>query len=276
MNPKFLLFPSIFTILLLMICSISEAQTCPPDYSAFSGVIFDAETGQPIVGALVCLYGIDNGTNYTDSEGKYFVSNIYQSENMISVRSNGYLNYDQTISDLKQGQTQTMYVALYKESTFNPNATGESIISGTIFDKGTMEPLGESSVIVSVFGFEIIENEPYQKRLYMNTTKTDSNGNYEIILKPGFYTIIYYKQHPEKDCSYSTYRLSRYFADGEHFEQNAYLTGGPTIAGGSGSGDSADGDASGDDGQHIIPGFGAFEASIVMMLARLAIKRRKF
>jgi hypothetical protein len=269
MNTKSTLFPFIFTILLLITCSISEAQTCPPDCSAFKGVVFDAETGHPIKDARVVLMGIGEGSNYTNEKGEYFVSNVYQKESMVGVQAKGYLTYKQTVLDLKGGETKTLCIALYNESSFNPNATGAFTISGTIFDEDTMAPLGNSDVIAQVYNFD-------ETLHHLERVKTDSNGNYEISLKPGFYIITYYKQHPQNDYQYTNYIFSRYFENGEHFKQDTYLKAVLAIAGGSEADDGTTGDnGTGDTGQETIPGFRIFEVVILITLTIAAISRKR-
>ncbi|MBP8083079.1 MAG: carboxypeptidase regulatory-like domain-containing protein [Spirochaetes bacterium] len=92
------------TAILLLLFSFLSCENLR--FTKVSGSVFDDETGEPIAGALVKLYGkYDSDSDETDENGRFSVSISYNNEQnesddsaniSFSVSKNGYKKYIDT------------------------------------------------------------------------------------------------------------------------------------------------------------------------------------
>jgi len=79
-----------------------------------SGFIKDAQTGEPLVGAIIKIEGTQLGA-YTDEEGFYFILNIPPDDYNVTAIFLGYASVTKTNVRIKMGQTTRLNFDLYPE-----------------------------------------------------------------------------------------------------------------------------------------------------------------
>ncbi|HAP02290.1 MAG TPA: TonB-dependent receptor, partial [Bacteroidetes bacterium] len=87
---------------------------------AISGVVTDAETSEPLIGATVAVLNTTNGT-ITDFDGKFILTNVPEGKCTIKVSYIGYESKEIPDVTIEKGQTLSINVSLSekKENTLN-------------------------------------------------------------------------------------------------------------------------------------------------------------
>ena len=100
-------------ILVLMILVVTWQSAVPQVQSRtiVTGVVKDAKTGEPLVGANVVMEKSTIGT-ITDSNGKYRIDTSNPSANIIC----SFIGYDSQVHPVHKGRTQTININLYQSS----------------------------------------------------------------------------------------------------------------------------------------------------------------
>nr|WP_308346208.1 carboxypeptidase regulatory-like domain-containing protein [Priestia aryabhattai] len=156
---------------------VSEKFTISPiTLGLITGTVVDAQTGSPIVGALVQVFIVGTTipvkSTFTDVNGHYLVSGLAEGEYRVVISADNYGAQPFRIV-LTPGEQETLNAAL------QPNPAS---IQGTVTDAQTGNPISGAGVITVITGSGII----------VASVKTDLNGNYIISgLAPGSYDVIF-------------------------------------------------------------------------------------
>lgn len=152
-----------------------QMQTYPQGDLSLSGVVTDAETGEPIQGIVINLYagpGMHFDTISTE-DGSYLIEGLFEavySLNAMNVEME-YMHF-QTEIEILEDTVFDIQMQAY--------VTGELVLSGTITSEETGEPL--SDIMVHLFG----ENTPGNMLMGIS----DENGYYMIEgIVPGVYQL---------------------------------------------------------------------------------------
>jgi len=143
--------------------------TPPPGRANLYGKVTDADTGQPVAGALVLL---DSMQTYTDSSGNYLFADLELGEYMLGFSKEGYPG-GEIMVNLVEG-----------ENVLNVEmARAMASLSGTVTDADTGAPLSGVNVMLGTTAGG-----------YITSTYTDSSGNYSLTnIVPGEYRVRFEK-----------------------------------------------------------------------------------
>lgn len=131
------------------------------------GVVTDAQTGAPIVGAAISVNG--TGAGYTDNNGAYQVNNVPAGSFVVSVNQPGYA----AASSL--GTLQGGAVYLFSPALVEGSASSPMVIQGMVTSAVTGLPL--QGVLIRVSGGTNA------------FTTTDAQGSYQMLLDGGIIDI---------------------------------------------------------------------------------------
>lgn len=147
----------------------------PIEYGSIAGIVTDASTSDPIEGAYVVVRGQGFWNIHyaeTDSDGAYLVDELIPGDYMVTAHKMGYYTADYPNPVPIDGNDTTgIDIAM---SPIVP--TG---IRGTVTDAGTGDPI-EGAVIHAA---------DINSWHHQGFALTDSNGDYEIDIRPGDYRV---------------------------------------------------------------------------------------
>lgn len=141
-----------------------------PNPGSITGVVTNAQTTDPIIGAVVILddSGVIVATGLSDGDGRYVVSGIAPGNYFIHAEASGYQSLVQGVT-VFSNQTTTLNFELVPDP-------GE--ITGRITDSSTSNPIAGASIDVLINGVTIA------------SALSDADGNYMITgLAPGSYIV---------------------------------------------------------------------------------------
>jgi len=126
------------------------------DGVTLTGVVMDADTGQPLEGAIVSVEaGGNTHSDETGSDGSYEINGVAPGDMQITVT---YSDYSQTYEAILPSGTHVQ--------DFSMDLSGISV-TGTVADVTTEEPLAEATVTA------VIDGQTY-------SANTEADGSYEI------------------------------------------------------------------------------------------------
>ncbi len=108
----------------------------PAETGKLAGVVFDAATREPVLGALVVAAGPSQGRANTCREGRFVIPNLLPGRYVVEVAARGYEPFREDGIVIEAGQVTDISVELQPQSSPNPGA-----IAGTVKDSVTSEPL---------------------------------------------------------------------------------------------------------------------------------------
>lgn len=146
----------------------SHQKDCHVGAIYIKGTVINGTTGKPIEGALVIARGASGATVYTDSSGSYSMR-IAPGRYFIDIRvsANG-LSTSDTSLDVISGKNFTQDFQLFPL---------DSIIKSSVSNGVTKKPISNAQV------------EPHK---YMISCKTDSSGNFSLLVPSGTQEISVY------------------------------------------------------------------------------------
>ena len=165
--------------------NVSLESGGPLENNVISGYVKDLETGDPISDAQINLEWEDkfyhNDWNFTktDSSG-YFRINVAKGEGDLWIHSEDYYYNLYNFGWSSFLEDEDIY---FEEINLLSRPQESSIITGTITDKETNEPL-ENVIVV-----KYCLSHPYI--FDIDWTTTDSSGNYHFDIPPGYIDIIF-------------------------------------------------------------------------------------
>ncbi len=131
------------------------------------GYVYDAETSEPIAGAIVGIVQTGDVT-YTDENGYYEFDDVEPGVYIVGAVADGY---KPSVATVTVPPGQTVQQDFYLEPIEVPQP---SAIEGYVYDALTEEPIAGASITV------VELNE---------TTYTDEKGYYRVEVPPGNYTV---------------------------------------------------------------------------------------
>ncbi|MEN8135666.1 MAG: carboxypeptidase regulatory-like domain-containing protein [Thermodesulfobacteriota bacterium] len=139
--------------------------------TAIKGTVSDAESGQPLAGAVISITGSKVFTTVTDQNGYYVIAGLNPGGVVIVVSNEGYLTVSAS-TNVKSNQTILFSPALTIESTTPPPDTGDTAgLTGIVTDFDTGEVLAGIEVTTAVAGIT-------------ETTLTDTDGRFVFSALP--------------------------------------------------------------------------------------------
>ena len=152
-------------------------------YPSVVGVVSDAETGEPLAGAVVEAFGPEGfrAVAYTDPQGNYVLRGLKPARYTLRASALGYKEAEQTLQIAMKPDEWRVDFALEKAPPRRPGA-----ISGLVYVSVGREPLGNAEVTVS-FGGRVVARATTSSEV---TTKAGYKFNYRIEgLQPGRYEV---------------------------------------------------------------------------------------
>ncbi|HIE09486.1 MAG TPA: carboxypeptidase regulatory-like domain-containing protein, partial [Armatimonadetes bacterium] len=152
-------------------------------YPSVVGVVSDAETGEPLAGAVVEAFGPEGfrAVAYTDPQGNYVLRGLKPARYTLRASALGYKEAEQTLQIAMKPDEWRVDFALEKAPPRRPGA-----ISGLVYVSVGREPLGNAEVTVS-FGGRVVARATTSSEA---TTKAGYKFNYRIEgLQPGRYEV---------------------------------------------------------------------------------------
>jgi len=144
--------------------TIRLSQTQDSTVSILKGVIKDADTNEPIVGATIT---IGTKTAVTDSDGNYIINSLKSGSYTIKITKSGYLTSTKSVSI--PANTMLYLNAVLQSVDFMTSGDNNLSIIGTVSDANSLEPLEDV----------LIE---YQLENNSSTVYTNVDGNYSILI----------------------------------------------------------------------------------------------
>ena len=131
----------IFSIMTIaLICLSLFLTSCGDDdvvkENGITGRVTDADTNEPIAGALVQIAGIGAGSVATDSDGRFFIEDIPNGTYDITVTAAGHETHSGTVT--VTNKIATADVVLKKGTS--------PVLSGTVTDVGTGQPIPNAAI----------------------------------------------------------------------------------------------------------------------------------
>jgi hypothetical protein len=139
---------------------------------AVSGMVYNAQSRQPIFGALVRASGPSQGHANTHENGMYCIADLLPGTYLVMASACGFYPSDWDTVDVASGET-TKYVCFGLE----PMSGGVGAISGVVKDSATLQGIP----LAHIFAWGPAGQ---------GSTDADSNGNYVVQdLEPGAYVV---------------------------------------------------------------------------------------
>jgi uncharacterized membrane protein len=135
-----------------------------------SGIVVDGSTQHPIAAATITVAGSSPQTAQSDTTGHFQISNLPAGSISLSIAAAGYVTAS-AVTSISSGTTTLYQPTLYPQGS--TAGTGSSVITGQVVAQGSNQPLANVQVLVN------------QTAL----TTTDSNGNLNLNLSSGTYTV---------------------------------------------------------------------------------------
>ncbi len=158
---------ALLMVSLLVPVSVYSFNTRPLKGKIY-GYVYDAETGEPIAGAIVGIVQTGDVT-YTDENGYYEFNNVDPGTYVVGVVAEGYEpDMATVIVPLGQSVRHDFYL---EPIGGEPEPSG---IEGYVYDALTEEPIAGAKITVVELG---------------ETVYTDEKGYYHVDVPPGNYTV---------------------------------------------------------------------------------------
>ncbi len=186
---------------ILMMVGLGWSQT-----GGISGMVTDSLTGNALSGAIVKVYSINGhhpspiATVTTEEDGSYEVTSLPDGAYFVQARDFGYYpRFYQNGTSFRDADT--VYVTDGQVTTdinialppMDGHSTGNSVISGYVYDQNTGEPISRAFVLVRA-----PEDEKHDSHHHYSAF-TDDNGYYEVSVDSGSYIVnaFYWGYYPE-------------------------------------------------------------------------------